>query len=201
MTAWKFLRSGGTGRLSGFAWPLPGGSGPGPWVSATGPLVPSVNGIHACRAVDLPAWIDDELWEIELAGPVVELEDAVVARRGRLARRVPGWDRQAALDLVRACLERARARGAAASLAADAAALAQGRRPEGSEADVRQHPAATAANVAFVVAHAAGIDARRGGDLYEAGFAAERTWQAAWLGKRLGLSGAASASRRSRAAV
>ena len=90
--------------------------------------------------------------------------------------------------------------GAAAELtgfAADAVSLAQGRRPEMWDperpATLRepvQTPGAIAANLAFVVAHAAGREAVAAGGseaAYDAGFEAERTWQLGWLSERLGL--------------
>ena len=72
--------------------------------------------------------------------------------------------------------------------AADIDALAQGLRPEeyGLQPDPNgaSRPAAIAANVAFVAAHAAGSVSPDG---HDAGFAAERAWQLDWLEQRLGL--------------
>lgn len=48
-------------------------------------------GVHACRAGDLPYWLGRELWEVELAGVVVEARYKLVAGRGRLLRRIEGW--------------------------------------------------------------------------------------------------------------
>jgi hypothetical protein len=77
------------------------------------------------------------------------------------------------------------------------AALARGRRPETwdleralAEDAPSQTPAATAANLGFVVAHAAGREAvAAAGDeaAYADGFAAERAWQLAWWVERLAL--------------
>lgn len=190
MTGWKFLRAGSVGRLSGFRWPVPSPGHPGRWVGVAGPLRPAAHGVHACREPHLPAWIDDELWEIELSGRVLELEDVLVARRGRLLRRVSAWDAQAARELARACLERAR-RTFERELAEDVACLVEARRPDawrgGGPSDPRQSPAATAANVAFVVAHGTGARAAAAGGSYAAAFGAERAWQAAWLRERLAL--------------
>ena len=86
MIAYKFLRSGAVAPFSSFAWPT---GSPGPWVEAE-PHV-CVSGIHACRAADLPYWLGAELWEIELDRAVDETRK-VVAPRGRLLRRVDGWD-------------------------------------------------------------------------------------------------------------
>ena len=90
--------------------------------------------------------------------------------------------------------------GAAAELtgfAADAVSLAQGRRPEmwdperpATLHEPAQTPGAIAANLAHVVAHAAGreaVAASGSDDAYDSGFAAERAWQLGWLGERLGI--------------
>lgn len=81
------------------------------------------------------------------------------------------------------------------AFAADAVSLVGGRRPDAwrdahaSFSTIVQTPAATAANLAFVVAHGAGRAAASGGDedAYATGFAAERAWQLTWLRERLGL--------------
>lgn len=91
MTAYKFLRPGGTGPFTGFRWPLPD-HGPGGWVDAL--VQPCRSGIHACRARDLPFWVGGDLYEIELAGELLEQPTKMVAPRGRLLRRVDAWDDQ-----------------------------------------------------------------------------------------------------------
>ena len=82
----------------------------------------------------------------------------------------------------------------AAAYVADAVELARGGRPErhGAHpgASVAPTPAAIAANLGFVVAHAAGCAASEAaGDpaAYDQGFQAERTRQSAWLAERLRL--------------
>ena len=89
--------------------------------------------------------------------------------------------------------------GAAAELsafAADVVSLAEGQRPEmwSEQPVVLEEPIVTAgaiaANVAFVVAHAAGraaVAATGSESAYDDGFAAERAWQLDWLVGRLGL--------------
>ena len=62
MKAYKFLRAGRVGAFSGEAWPEDG------IIEVDGPLEECRNGVHACRADDLPYWLDDELWEVELDG-------------------------------------------------------------------------------------------------------------------------------------
>jgi hypothetical protein len=99
MTYWKFLRAGRTGVFTGFAWPAPGR-----WVHSS-PPAPCVNGVHACRATDLPYWLAEELWTIELAGTVVTGEHKVTATSGRLLAQVETWP-GLVHQLSRACLER-----------------------------------------------------------------------------------------------
>ena len=104
MTAYKFLRADGTGAFTGFAWPLPDGA-PGAWVENDPD--PCRSGIHACRLGDLPYWAGRVLYEIELDGEVIEHKDKVVARRGRLLRRIAGWDDDFRAALTRHCADRA----------------------------------------------------------------------------------------------
>ena len=69
MIGFKFLRSDGTSPFTGFRWPLPDGT-PGAWVDAE--VDPCRSGIHACRQRDLPLWLGRRLFEVELAGTIVE---------------------------------------------------------------------------------------------------------------------------------
>jgi hypothetical protein len=89
MRAYKFLTTESLGVFSHFAWPLPDGR-PGAWVESQ--VDPCRTGIHACRTIDLPYWVAAALYEIELDGPVAELEIKVVAPRGRLIRRIDAWN-------------------------------------------------------------------------------------------------------------
>lgn len=157
---YKFLGPGRYGVLSGFQWPL------GEWVHARGPLLPGVNGIHGCRIADLPYWVGEVCWVIELDGAVLDCERTVVASRGHLVEPVRAWNPDAQRDFGAACAARHRGFGPA-------------------DADAGWVPYAGAA---YIAAHAAGVEASRRGQAYEAGFAAERAWQAAWLAERLGLS-------------
>ncbi len=232
MKAYKFLAEGRVGRFSDVHWPE------GEWIEAGGPLEDCRTGIHACLLSQLPDWIDDELWEIELDGEVALHEAMVVAERGRLLRRVERWDAATAQAFADDCAWRARGYAIAAlrgsgltaaaedllatveldeaqrravailgqtegadaeltAFAADAVSLARGERPESwtSASTALKAPVATpgalAANLGFVVAHAAGREAvaRAGGSesAYDAGFAAERALQLEWLVERLEL--------------
>jgi hypothetical protein len=110
MVAYKFLGRGAVGLLSGYAWPAPSEDGPGAWVGDGARDEPSRGGVHACRLEDLPAWIDDELYTIELAAPVIERESVLVAPRGRLLRLVEGWTPETARQAAEACVWRTRDR-------------------------------------------------------------------------------------------
>jgi hypothetical protein len=205
-TYWKFLRP---GRLSPFArypWPAPG-----EWVEADG-VAPCRRGVHACRPADLPYWLLDELWQVELAGPVQVTPTKVVARRGRLVARVDAWNPDVAREFSWACVVRtagyAVAELAAAGLAVSAAEL--------TGAMTGPDPLGEAATAAAREAEAAGRDTAHWlstylveavGVLTEGPVAAvayiadraarhrsarvdplaERRWQAGWLAERLDL--------------
>lgn len=108
MTWFKFLASGAVGPFSGYRWPAPGGSrGPGRWVTAEGRLDPCRSGLHVCRAGDLPFWVHEELYVVEIDGPVIEYESFVLAGRARLVHRVE-WGRRVAGTFSRSCAWRVR---------------------------------------------------------------------------------------------
>ena len=169
MRALKFLRPRAVGPFSSFHWPLPENGAPGAWVSATGQLQPCLNGVHACRTSDLPYWLTEELWRLELAGTVIEEEKIVVAERGRLVSRVEAWTEETAIEFALACAARAVEHAAAdphvEGYAQDAEEFALGAREGRSD---------LVAVAAFAAAHTSD-------------YAAERSWQAAWLEQRLGL--------------
>jgi hypothetical protein len=201
MIAYKFLRSGRIGPFSGFGWPEPG-----VWVHAALDLVACRRGIHACRPSDLPWWLADELWEIELDGDVQPDEHKIIAPAGRLRSQVDAWTAACAQEYADACAWRAQER------AVEALARA-GSRPEAwqlaacaSLDDVlvatrklaREIPEScisltmagdgafraltgAAPTSAYIAAHSA---MRLEG---AAGYAAERAWQSQWLVERLGL--------------
>ena len=123
-------------------------------------------GVHACEPGDLPYWLGEELWEIELDGPLVRTGKKLVAPRGRLLRRIAAWDGPAMADFALACRGRVELRSG--SNPAVSAFL-------GDTAWTRP------ATSAFIAARVAEVDAG------ENAYAAEREWQAAWLAERLGL--------------
>jgi hypothetical protein len=184
MIAYKFLAPGAVGRFTGFAWPVLADE-PGAWVHADAPPVPCARGIHACRIQDLPYWLDDELWTIELAGDVVVGEDAVVAGSGRLLAPVSGWSYDTAREFARACADRARELAEAGDGDGDrrAPALAS------AAATCELHAGAPEDVPAFVSWMAfAGYGLRAMGDLLDGDAGrGEARRQADWLAGRLGL--------------
>jgi hypothetical protein len=87
---------------------VPRNGDPGRWVETQGALEAGSNGVHALRTRRLVDWIDDELWVVELAGEVEEVDDVLVARRGRLLRKVDAWDDGTMRDFRESCIWRAR---------------------------------------------------------------------------------------------
>jgi hypothetical protein len=163
--AYKFLRTDGTSVFTRFVWPLPD-EGPGAWVNAGGD--PCRSGIHACRRSDLPLWVGRALYEIELEGEVQEQATKIVAPRGRLLRRIDGWDEATRDEYTRMCADRAHELARAAGLA-DWDAVVEPSVPEG--------PALLGFVAARIAEKISGVEA----------YHAERRRQADWLADRLGL--------------
>jgi hypothetical protein len=201
MVAYKFLKAGRVGPFSGFRWPEPG-----EWVQATTGPVLCRAGIHACRAQDLPWWLGEELWVVELAGDARLEEHKIVAPAGRLRSRVGRWTPARAQEYADACAWRARDRAVQALMraghpdAADSVAqstaldalLVLARRLAAELPDGRinltiagdgafRALTGAAPTSAYIAAHAAlRVDG-------PAAYAAERAWQARWLVEHLGL--------------
>ncbi len=190
--AFKFLAAGAVSPFTGFRWPSAGS-----WVEARSDDPGSW--VFACRARDLPYWLDAELWHVELDGPIREAPFQLSAPRARLTGRVESWNDQLRRRYARACALRARelalpslppglrakvassddpdeiARVARPAAGASAAAgyLADAAATAGNES-----PAATS-YITCVIAASCGHG--------QAAFEAEREWQARWLWQELGL--------------
>ena len=201
MIAFKFLRAGRVGPFSRFQWPDAGS-----WVRPTADASLCSRGIHACRIQDLPWWLDDQLWEIELDGEVTVGRHKLLAAAGRLVSRVDAWTPTLAEEYGVVCawrardhavrsLDRAGRSAAAAELAACVSLEEVHTTVRRTLDDVARHPISLAmardgalraisgppTTAAYIAAHAAG---RVDGPL---GYVAERTWQSAWLSDRLAL--------------
>jgi len=126
--------------------------------------------VHACRVRDLPYWLGPELWEIELDGDVTEQQRKVVARRGRLVRRIPAWNVELLREFTASCRAETKLRvGAIAVLSGYVRDIDRFRSGD-------RHGLA-----AFAAARAA---ERSGGP---AAYERERARQAAWLARKLGV--------------
>ncbi len=167
MIAYKFLRADGSTAFSGFRWPLPDGA-PGAWVEA--PVDPCRSGVHACRSADLPFWVGESLYEIELDGELVTEATKIVAARGRLLRRVDAGQDGGRDAYTRWCADRGHE-------------LARSEAPRlddweaGIEPSVEEGPAVLGFIAAAIAEEIGGIEAYR----------AERARQAEWLTGHLGL--------------
>ncbi|MEW6471324.1 MAG: hypothetical protein AB1679_03550 [Actinomycetota bacterium] len=210
MIAYKFLDGQGRGVFSGFRWTA---QPPGTWIEAAGVAI-CREGVHGCRPADLAWWVNEDLWEIELDGDVIEAGRKIAARRGRLRRCIDDWSGGVMAEFAEATIVRARDAALAVGgghremaplgnsdrvddiRAAARAALAT------LEPDSAEHVAAglvvDAAHFAtehichapFISACAAGhaASARSGRrDDWRAAFVAERAWQSAWISGQLDL--------------
>jgi hypothetical protein len=210
MLAYVFLGRGATSVFDGRRWPVPAAA-PGEWVSGR---VESADAVRGYGVADLPFWLDDELWVVELDGDLRRDGHMVRASRGRLHRRVDGWDADAASEMALACANRARDAAAdalrRAGRAEDAERLAGAMDPaeiEDAARDIAAAASGTAGDVAAYVADAyfsatnsttpgaaaavtayisarAGACAHASGD-YTRSIARERAWQASWLRGRI----------------
>jgi hypothetical protein len=211
--AYAFLAKGAVEPLSGFDWPTPEEGDQGSWLDeSTAPR----EALRGYPVGDLPYWLDEELWRIDLDGAVAERVHVFLAKRARLRSRVERWSEPLAWELVGACARRV-ARAAAVALReegrAEAAARLEGARDLGEveraglAAAEHGSPAGRlagyVADVCFyardagVAAHAAGVAAKmsahalagdaRDAQRYDERLTQERAWQAAWLVDRLGL--------------
>jgi hypothetical protein len=176
------------------------------WVRADRDTAACRRGIHACRVSDLPWWLADELWEIELDGPVQADEHKIFAPAGRLRSQISQWTPACALEFGDACAWRAHGRAVEALTRAGQARSAEelsacrtldevlAVAPRLAEANPETRISLTMAGdgafralteapptSAYIAAHAAlrlnGAD----------GYDAERAWQSSWLAERLGL--------------
>ncbi len=104
--ALKFLNADGRGVYSNFEWPLPHDGKPGKWVEVEGSLIACHNGIHACTLEQALSWLNTRAYVIELGGEVIDTGNKLVARRGRLIRRLDRWDDTSARLFAADCAER-----------------------------------------------------------------------------------------------
>lgn len=140
--------------------------------SESEPLGLCVNGVHACTLAQLPQWLGDELWEIELGGEILDTDAALVAERGRLLAPVAGWALDARKAFAADCAERAQPRAGGFDGGAELLAIVE-RSVDGGRAGPAGYWSAVIAGES--------VAGRREGPEYDAEFARERTAQAEWL--------------------
>lgn len=208
---WKFLRAGAVSPFTGFRWTATGRT----WVTAED-VTACATGIHACRSGDLPYWLSDELWAIELHEPVVETEGKIAAARARLLDPVERWTAETARALAEECVLRTAVHAAAELRAAgfdDYAGRLADQQLEGLALvvqDIMQElpdregrkaaklcgyaydavqlvSAYPVATIAYIAARAAN---NRSGPANTDYYTIEREWQARWLVNTLGLDAA-----------
>lgn len=108
MTCYKFLARGAVGPFSGRPWPSPQGFGrPGGWMAASR-LEPCRSGLHLCRPTDLPLWLCEELYTVEVEGEVLAHDSFVLVHRARLVDRVDAWRQETAGSFCHGCALRVR---------------------------------------------------------------------------------------------
>lgn len=195
--AYKFLAPGAVSPFTRFRWPAAG-----TWVHAPGER--EAAWVFACRAGDLPWWLERELWRVELDGPVRAGRYQLAAPRARLVERIGGWDAPLREEYGRACARRAlalaspalppalSARLAGVEDPARVAELVQGAPERGDVVGYLGDAAGCAARgdaaaTSYVACMLAGALA---GGSPAAAFEAERAWQARWLVGALGLTAA-----------
>jgi hypothetical protein len=197
MIAYKFLSCGRIAPFTGFQWPAAGS-----WVEQDRWVEGA--GVHACRLCDLPYWVGEELWRIELDGSTLERESQIEAARGRLVEPVAGWSlsrfafacafrtRDLALQALRGCdaADVEKALRAASDVAELLHAARNARALSGEPGEMVAYVADAAVRAlegnAGSSSHTAAVAAvaLHG---HRAAFTEERRWQSRWLAAELAL--------------
>ena len=203
MLAYAFLSEGAVEPLSGFAWPTGKEGEYGDWVAADAAPPEALRGY---RARDLPYWLEEELWNIELDGRLAERPHLLIAERARLRGRIDTWSAELAWEFAAACARRVAVRAATALRTAGRAEAAASLEEAADLEELESAASAADGGVAGTLAgytadvcfyaRDAGVPARGAcvaakmtayalaGDVDDID---ERTWQGAWLVDRLGL--------------
>jgi hypothetical protein len=187
MIAFKFLRNDQRAPFSLVSWP-----DPGVVIEASGPLDVCRGGIHACRAEDLPFWLGERLWVVELSGAIRVAHTKVVAERGRLLAPVEAWP-VVQEAFVAYCIERTAAVAAEARRGDSSVRAALDEYARDAAEWAPEVPPALIASVAAHAAAVAGWSAEEARAARAAGsrdpYDAERRRQGQWLAAALNLAG------------
>lgn len=182
MRGYGFTAADGRDAYDGVSWPLPLAGGPGAWAAAPAPS-PLGGRVRALGVGDLPFHLDDAMWIVELDGDVRRELRLTSGARGRLVRRIAGWDGACAADYALGCEERARALEDPGGPDGE---LMRGYLDDLHRCVTADLPPVTAAGAAgYIGARVAALAAGPGA--YRDAAAAEREAQARWIAGRLGL--------------
>lgn len=98
MKFYKFLTSENRGTFSRFDYSeyLPVASKPGKWLPKIYKLEFCKSSYHAFRARDILDWCDEQLYEVELRGEIVEYANTVIAQQMRFIRKINSWNEKTA---------------------------------------------------------------------------------------------------------
>ena len=91
---------GGTGK-----WHLPVGKRPGKWMPKIDGIAPCVRGYHVVSVGQAFHWLGPVIFEVEVRGARIDLDDKSVVAQARLVRRLP-WDERTARLFAADCAER-----------------------------------------------------------------------------------------------
>lgn len=90
--AYKILTENGYSPYVRYEWPLPKGNKPGKWVHTEGKITLCQNGVHATTAKYISTWLgygsSKQIYTIELKGDIQYGDNKIVARSGRLLRKL-----------------------------------------------------------------------------------------------------------------
>lgn len=178
MQAFKFLKRGAIGPVSGFAWPVPAKGAPGAWVDTGAEPSVCTQGVHACTEEQLAYWVNQELWAVELDGELTDAPDCVVAPRGRLLGPVQAWIDGGAKRFVDACHRRLALRLESTPAAAPWAGYLGD-----CEVYAGKGVWSTAAYIVAVTMARIGMAADRTDEW--SGYRQERAWQSQWIVRQL----------------
>jgi hypothetical protein len=110
MHAFRFLAKGAMSVSSQIAWSKPQRGRPGEWLGRG--TEGTRRGVLAHRVDDLPYWVHDELYRVELRGPIEELSTGILARELRLCAQIDEWTEATRFDFGHDCIVQLQQRAA-----------------------------------------------------------------------------------------
>jgi len=77
----------------------------GKWYEVQGELIPCRNGFHLCKAEHLLEWLQEEIWEAQFEGEIIDNGDKIVVRKARIVKQCAGWNERTARLFAVDCAE------------------------------------------------------------------------------------------------